>query len=353
MRLALGQASVSTPLDPALADLAIRRHRVGPLLHAAIRHKAATDDAALRLRQDAATNAKRAAIAELIQARMVRLLADGGVPSLIFKGGPMARRLYGDAALRHCGDIDLLVPPAHFRSAAKILCKAGFLPAHAPLTSSGTMSPIAARLLRDVGLRDALTGQRIELHQRLLFLATWTTAAEAVDASFLPRLPGDGRDIPSPEIGPVLALYLLQHGALSGWRRLKWLADIRQILDRMPPHSAEALCGLAEDCGTATSVKAGLALAQIVFGSPLPAALEAWLAERTGAAAIARRLAYYAAMLSEPTDIAPSPANSRVQMLKASALLADRASQRAALAMLAPAASIVRFVETTLRAGKG
>lgn len=121
----------------------------------------------------------------------------------------------------------------------------------------------------------------------------------------------------------------------------------------MPPHSAEALCGLAEDCSTATSVKAGLALAQIVFGSPLRAALEAWLAERTGAAAITRRLAYYAAMLSEPTDIAPSPANSRVQMLKASALLADRASQRNALAMLAPAASIVRFVETTLRAGKG
>ena len=85
-------------IDPALVDFAIQRHRVGPLLYARAREGAVRldRDAELRLKRHAEANAKRAAMAEWLQARIVRHLGGTRIPSLIFKGGSLARRLYGD-----------------------------------------------------------------------------------------------------------------------------------------------------------------------------------------------------------------------------------------------------------------
>lgn len=353
-RTTLDPEALPVAIDTDLVDFAIQRHRVGPLLYAQAREGAVSPnrDAELRLKRHAEASAKRAAMAELLQARIVRRMADSRIPSLIFKGGSLAQRLYGDVALRHSGDIDVLVPPEHFRAAAAILCTMGYTPAHTPLSVGGEISWMAARLLRDVALRDRTTGQRIELHQRLLFLPSWTAALETKDASFRPRLPTLSDTLPGPAIGPALALYLLQHGALSGWRRLKWLADVALLLPRLGPEAAAALAGLAEDCGTALSAKAGLALVQTVFDSELPAPLETWLGEPAGATAVAHRQAIYAAHLSEPSDTTPNPTNSRVQGLRSALLLADGTAQRFEIVTRGPAASVVRYIETRWRAGE-
>lgn len=354
LRPAFDASAASMPADRALADFAIQRHRVGPLLYAQAREGAVRpdQDAELRLKRHTEANAKRAAMAELLQARIVRRMADSRIPSLIFKGGSLAQRLYGDVTLRHCGDIDVLVPPEHFQTAAAILCTMGCVPAHTPLSAGGEISWMAARLLRDVALRDRTTGQRIELHQRLLFLPSWTAALETRDASFRPRLPTISDTLPGPDIGPALALYLLQHGALSGWRRLKWLVDVALLLPRLSPQAAAVLAGLAEDCGTAVSAKAGLALVRTVFGSELPAPLEAWLGEPAGATAVAHRQVIYAAHLSEPSDATPNPTNSRVHQFKSALMLADRTAQRFEIVTRGPAASVVRYLETRRRAGE-
>lgn len=346
LKPALSSDAAPSFVAPALADIAIKRHRVGPLLEAAARGQPiSTDaDANLHLQRHVTVNKRRTVLAELEQQRLIKMLAAAGIPILIFKGVPMARQLYGDPVLRHTGDIDLLVPPGHFRQAVTMFHAAGYIAHHAPLSPQGRMSWLAAQLLRDVGFINPRMRERVELHQRLLFLPSLTAAAEASDASLCPRLPTETDPLPTPALGPALTLYLLQHGALSGWRRLKWLADMAMALRCLSATDSARLPALAEACGTAISARAGLALVQTVFGTELPVPLDRWVHEAAGARIVARRLALYARELSETSDEAASHANSRIATLKLLLLLCDRPTQRRSVLLRGPAASALRLI---------
>jgi hypothetical protein len=346
-----GSASL---LDPALIDLAIQRHRIGPLLQAgALDRPVTTDsDANKRLGRHVAANAERTALAVLVQRRLVHRLSMSGIPALIFKGTALAQRLYGNPALRHCGDIDVLVPPERFSDAAEALCAAGYRPHAAAPSQTGAMSWPAARIIRDVGFRDDITGQRIELHQRFFRLNAWSVPLMAADPSLCPRMPAGQQDIPAPEIGPALACYLLLHGAFSAWRRLKWLADIHALLGKLSPDAGEKLAAMAENLGTAAGAKASLRLLQDVFATPLAPQLTDWLGEPAGQQAISRRLAFFRRHLNEPTETRPNPFNSKREMITAYVLATDKPLDRAAVLTQLLAGTSVRRLEKRLRGAR-
>lgn len=54
-------------------------------------------------------------------AALVRSMEDGGVPCMLLKGAAVARWLYPAGTTRPTGDVDLLVPPSYWDTAAEVL----------------------------------------------------------------------------------------------------------------------------------------------------------------------------------------------------------------------------------------
>jgi hypothetical protein len=75
-----------------------------------------------------------------------------------------------------------------------------------------------------------------------------------------------------------LFAYLCVHGAVDGWFRLKWLADIGAILSRATGDEAERLYRMASARGGGRAPGQALLLCRSLFGIALPPALESELA---------------------------------------------------------------------------
>lgn len=53
--------------------------------------------------------------------RILALLEDRGIPTILLKGFWLSRRLYGNIGVRSTSDIDLLVPPEYFETACELI----------------------------------------------------------------------------------------------------------------------------------------------------------------------------------------------------------------------------------------
>ena len=160
-----------------------------------------------------------------------RLFREQQIDLRIFKGIPLAIAAFQDPTLRDAGDIDLLVAEKDIFKAGEILHTQGYVrfEPRARLTPRRLRSYLAHQ--KDFSYEHSAAGIVIDLHWRLF------------RNSFLPanaRLEEVGEDwinlgcerIPTlPAL--QLLLYLCVHGALDGWLRLKWLADIGALLHTM------------------------------------------------------------------------------------------------------------------------
>lgn len=234
--LALDPSGNGHALGHALARVAAwddfiggaERHRVAPLVLAALKKMPADAIAPARLRALQRRNRRNALrgmaqIAEL--ARLMRAFQDQGIKVLVLKGVALSQRLYADPFRRGVGDMDLLIG------------RADFFPAHALLVANGyvrqdslaTHPPLGdlVALMKDCAyVHDG--GHVVELHLQLSerddcpewdFPVLWRDRAEIrVQNLVLPTLSDR-----------VLVPYLLAHGARHCWDRLCWLADIAML----------------------------------------------------------------------------------------------------------------------------
>ena len=72
---------------------------------------------------------------------------------------------------------------------------------------------------------------------------------------------------------PRLLLYLCVHGALDGWLRLKWLADIGALLRTMTPEQLTSAAAAAAEQQALPQFSAAILLCQDLLGydpQPLP-----------------------------------------------------------------------------------
>jgi hypothetical protein len=199
-------------------------------------------------------------------ARILRLLADAGVPVMPLKGIALGQSLYGDPALRACFDIDVLVPTKNVAEAFHLL------------TSSGYKSELTQPRLLDLVVRygkDCMMMTRqgrmrayaLELHcglvwggplERELLEEIWSDAARK---SFY--------GIPTFALSAEWEfLYLAVHASRHGGPSLKWLVD----LDRLCSCGAidwKKVSEKAKWLGWEEAVRSTLAACAALFDTPV------------------------------------------------------------------------------------
>ncbi|MBD3921507.1 nucleotidyltransferase family protein [Paenibacillus sp. PR3] len=153
-------------------------------------------------------------------------LESNGIKALVLKGPVLAEALYGEFSLRTSKDIDLLVPEQEFERAESILLQHGYKPDKE--TTQLLKSVIRKR--HNLPYTHPDTGVQVELHWRMSsntykepsFSELWQRKRTTTKTNF-----------PVYYLGQEdLFVYLVLHGALHGWFRLRWLADIDLMLRR-------------------------------------------------------------------------------------------------------------------------
>jgi hypothetical protein len=180
-----------------------------------------------------------------------------GIPAVFLKGSALAMLAYGNLAIKHAWDIDLLVAPRDLRLVGELLGKAGFARILPPADFAEKRLDAWFDFAREAIFRHRTRGTVLELHWRLSDNRAQLAGVTA-DTRSLPVTISPGqvlRTLPEDD----LFTYLCLHGAYHGWSRLKWLADIAAWLSAMPQGAIERLYAAA--CGR----NAGRAAAQTLL----------------------------------------------------------------------------------------
>jgi hypothetical protein len=171
-------------------------------------------------------------------ARLQGLLDASGVANLVLKGAAVEMLAYRELGRKDAWDIDLLVSPGAVGAALTTLDRAGYevvQPASLTPAQFGTYVEVA----RECELLNRQNGVHVELHWGLtdgpVLLAGMSVASPAqyVAVTETIQLRTLARD--------ELFAYLCVHGAMHGWSRLKWLADLAALLARETPESVVQL----------------------------------------------------------------------------------------------------------------
>jgi Uncharacterised nucleotidyltransferase len=233
------------------------------------------------------------------------LLGDAGVDVVVLKGVTLAVDGYEDPGARTPGDLDLLVDPGSVPRAVAALKDAGFDwhewgdPNRVPLETTPIERLPRLPVARDVAL--ARGGIKVELHWRLFPNSRlmpvdpgWLRAPRYVEAG--------GVEIPSLPLDAQW-LYVLVHGSVHFWSRMKWLADVPVLGLRHPELASRAfLTGL--DAAYRRAVATGLILAEAAFGEFLTPDARAWAARVGGIRMHLRKcLKTFAAEHDRPTEV--------------------------------------------------
>ena len=174
-------------------------------------------------------NAIRNELLAVELAGILRLLGDAGVPVMPLKGIALGESLYGDPALRVCGDIDVLVPERHAIEAFHLLVSRGYQP---DFSQPRLLSLVLRYGKHCVLMReDRMRAYQLELHSALF----WGTQLER---ELLKQLWSDAvrktfYGVPAFALSAEWEfLYLAAHASRHGWLSLKWYADLDRICRR-------------------------------------------------------------------------------------------------------------------------
>ena len=281
----------------------------GSPLHAATSavHAARGEDAARSLAQSRQ-------LAELTQA-----FALAHIPMLPYKGPALSLQLYGDVALRHSSDLDLIVAKRQYSRARAVLLSCGFPP------RGGHSRRQERTLFAWLGHAPFGAGREdfIELHWRFapiqfpFALDPDTALARATHVTIA------GQSIPLMARDDLLVT-LAMHGTRHLYERLEWLAGVAVLL-RSATTSPAALMRHAKDLRAARMLLASVVIAHRLLGFPLDAAWKAALAADPGAEAVGEDIARL--VVAHGRDSIAFPDGAALQSLYArlTDTLADRA----------------------------
>ncbi|WP_194778162.1 nucleotidyltransferase family protein [Pararhodonellum marinum] len=149
---------------------------------------------------------------------------------VVLKGPLLSQRLYKDPTYRYYKDFDFLLNPEDVTQAIELLEQAGLKPLNFHWPKSISQQNKVLGYLNQINLVNEETGLSIELHWKLFH---WKVVApSAMREHILSNteeltLSGIQFKVLSPEFE---LLYLIIHGGLHAWFRLKWLVDIQVFL---------------------------------------------------------------------------------------------------------------------------
>ncbi|HZG54598.1 MAG TPA: nucleotidyltransferase family protein [Pyrinomonadaceae bacterium] len=199
--------------------------------------------------------------------RLLKLFAAHDIAAIPYKGPALAALAYGNIALRHFGDLDILVRPRDVLRVMRLLVAEGYT-LHPPLND--VQQALMLRTQCNLPFtRDA---------HRLIVEIHWRVSARLfsspLDEDALWENPrhvafeGTQVNALAPE---DLLLSLCVHGAKHLWERLSWIADIAQLLEVHPDLNWEGLLERARRTGTERMLLLGLHVAHDLLGARVPA----------------------------------------------------------------------------------
>lgn len=243
-----------------------RDHTLSPLLYARLilLSPPLARESLAPLKADALTQTRRALVYTAEMKRLIPQFEAYGIPTLVFKGPPLARALYNSLAHRTFVDLDIMVHPADVERAWTLLKHQGYtlshkyLPEHLPaLIRSGNHL-----VLNGAG------NECVELHSSF-FPRSRATPFDSAGA-WARREPLRFDDVTIMTLAPRdLVHYLCLHGAKHAWSRLAWIADLAWFTFSYPAFDWDALLDDAARRGTRRIVLVGLALGRGLYGSLL------------------------------------------------------------------------------------
>ncbi|KLI63325.1 nucleotidyltransferase family protein [Aurantiacibacter marinus] len=271
IRPALGLPQSGNAVTPeiSLARFASERHRIGPLLHRAWSGRADADGETIAYLAQAAAHNARCELRQKAGARKFGNLLDAnGIGWTEFKGWRLGEQLYGESALRQSKDVDLLLPSDRVLDALNLAAKSGYRIGG----RSGNFALRKARWVlrhhREIGIVDPKLRIEIEVHSRLLGYPP-----EGWSDPVVTHAAGGGTvSIDDPDY----VLYLVVHGMLTGWKRLKWLCDMVMLMQKVSPAVRGATIARSRELHCEPALVASLLAVSELWGDEI---ISPWLAE--------------------------------------------------------------------------
>ncbi len=214
-------------------------------------------------------NALRNSLFAAELAHVLSALADAQVPAMPLKGIAAAESLYGDAAMRVCADIDVLVPPKYFPVAFNALRSLGYCADFAQPRLAG----LIARYGKDCGLmrQDGTRWYPLQLHAGLI----WGGPAERMlsEQIWAAAQQEDFHGTPAFAMTAEWQfLYFAVHAARHGLSCLKWLVDLDQLCTR-PGVDWDWVNREARQLEWQRVIQSTLATCALLLETPVPEAL--------------------------------------------------------------------------------
>jgi len=299
---AVRAAAAGVDWDAALRFIA--RHRIWGRAAEALRAAGVTPPprAAKRLEARVASMTRRNLALAAETARLQQALTGAGIDALFVKGATLEALVYGDYALKHSLDIDLLVASADALRAGALFESFGYEARPALTNIDPARFALIFASMREWEFHDA-RGIVAQLHWRLAYNDRLAARFDLGAARQKIDVAGAAVDTLRRE---ELFSYLCVHGAQHSWSRLKWLADLAAVLamGQGDPQDAEKLLAAAERLGAGRCAAQAFLLAERLLGVAPPSGLAQ---RRMGLAETALEcLALRAMLAGGATDIRPS-----------------------------------------------
>lgn len=203
---------------------------------------------------------------------IVKLLKQHDIEAVALKG-PLLGKLYqDDYTQRECNDLDILVSPSDVDYACQLLLNLGYQFVSV-LWNSPKQKEIYKKTFYHYNLYHPAKAIQVELHWRLnVTAAAYTNQSGSLWSRLISQKVG-GVDIPSLSSVDNF-IYLCTHGCIHEWKRLFWVRDIAQIIDKEGPAFLIDAYQQAVKRKLDRYVLAGCFMAAIVFDTGLPRIIE-------------------------------------------------------------------------------
>jgi hypothetical protein len=262
---------------PGLVSL-VDRHRTAPLVYQNLKRHGHNVPASIMssLRSRVKSNAHRSLANATELVRLYKLFQENHIPSISLKGSALALQVYGNLALRHAGDIDLLVAPPQVELADQLL-----RPHYRRLVPSSRLTPSQLRQFSKVMHHFEYLHNRgnlsLELHWRPIrnLSPACLDFSQILDRASVVTIVGT--PLPVFSLTDNL-LYLSGHGGHHFWSKLFWLVDLAEIIRQHHTIDWRQVMSLAKAAGLLHQLVLGAVLAHKLLDAPLPEAIRthAW-----------------------------------------------------------------------------
>lgn len=250
------------------------RHRVVPVMADGIKRlgiSVPSDTAELigkNVQQNLQKGMKQAA--ELVQ--LTKLFEENDIPFVAFKGIALIKLTGLDLHQRHHGDIDILLASTKdLHKAEEILI--GTMGYHGiSLKNLSTLNKSQKKHFltyqKDIGYFNEKSGINIELHFKILPSNTMLPASSSQIFKNRTEFTVGQNKIPCMN-KQQHQIYLLLHGSISRWFRLKWLCDIPFISDNGQSYCNDSFVDSAKKNGHLRMVVQGLCMSNDLLLMPI------------------------------------------------------------------------------------